>query len=54
MTVKATHTPLRSVRVRDDLWSAAQERAQERGDNLSDVIREALERYVKRPSGKGR
>ena len=41
-------TPMRSLRVADDLWEAAQAKAQERGESVSDVIRKALERYVKR------
>lgn len=43
-----THTPLRSVRVEDELWTAAREVAKERGETLSDVVRDALARYVKR------
>lgn len=39
-------TPLRNVRVSDETWQAAKDRADERGDNLSDVIRTALEAYV--------
>lgn len=41
-------TTRRSVRVSDDLWTAATEKATERGESVSDVIRRALERYVKR------
>lgn len=41
-------TTIRGVRVPDPLWEAAQARAEERGDNLSAVIRAALARYVKR------
>lgn len=41
--------PMRSLRVPDDLWNAAMEKANERGESLSEVIRKALERYVKRP-----
>lgn len=41
-------TPRRTIRVPDELWDAAQAKAQERGENLSDVIRKALERYVRR------
>ena len=37
----------RSVKVREDLWSAAMKKAEERGEYLSEVIRAALERYVK-------
>lgn len=40
-------TPIRGVRVPDDLWAAAQEKAKERGESVSDVVRRALERYVK-------
>lgn len=39
---------MRSVRVPLALWVAAKDKADERGENISDVIREALERYVKR------
>ena len=38
----------RSVKVSDDLWRAAQAKADERGEYLSEVIRKALERYVAR------
>ena len=41
-------TPLRNVRVADDLWRAAMDKAAARGETLSDVIRKALERYVAR------
>lgn len=39
---------MRSLRVPADLWEAAKAKADERQENISDVIREALERYVKR------
>lgn len=39
-------TPLRNVRVADDLWSAARERALQNDTTLSAVIVDALERYV--------
>ena len=38
----------RSVKGSDELWRAAQARADERGEYLSEVIRRALERYVSR------
>jgi hypothetical protein len=38
----------RTVKVEDDLWAAAQRRAAERGDVLSEEIREFLKRYVRR------
>lgn len=40
--------PARAVRVEDTLWQAAQAKAADRGETVSDVIRRALERYVKR------
>lgn len=46
----AGKTPLRNVRIADPLWLAARAVAESRGENLSDVIRAALERYVKRHS----
>ncbi len=36
------------MRVPDDLWDEAMEIAQSRGEALSEVIRKALESYVKR------
>ncbi len=41
-------TPRRSIRVPDELWDAAVAKAEERGETVSDVLRKALERYVKR------
>lgn len=41
-------TPLKSFRIPEDLYRAAQAAAAERGENLSEVIRAALDRYVKR------
>ena len=40
--------PIRTVRVPDDLWIAAQEAAKSRGESVSNVLRDALARYVKR------
>jgi len=40
-------TPNRVVRVADDLWRAAQAVARERGEILSDVIRDGLAEYVR-------
>lgn len=39
--------PARSVRVPDDLWNAAKERAAERGETVTDVILRALRRYTR-------
>jgi len=41
--------PARSVRIPDDEWRAAQQRAAERGETVTDVIRRALRRYAARP-----
>lgn len=46
------NTPGRLVRVPDDLWAAAQAKAAERGETVSDVVRRALKRYAKRQGGK--
>ena len=40
-------TPRRTVRVGDELWDASKTKAQERGDNLSEVIRAGLSNYLK-------
>lgn len=40
-------TPQRAVRVHDDVWFAAQERAAEEGTSVSAVVVRALERYGK-------
>ena len=39
--------PMRTVRVPDDEWQAAKERAAERGETVSDAIRRALRRYAR-------
>ena len=39
-------TTKRAVRVEDALWLPALTLAKERGDNLSDIIRNALRAYV--------
>lgn len=38
-------TPLRAVRVPDEVWKAAQARAAEKGETVTDVILRALKRY---------
>jgi len=40
--------PVRPVRVEDDLWQAAKDAAITDGTTVSEVVREALRRYVKR------
>jgi len=39
-------TPLRNVRVSDDLWRAAMAEAAERGETVTEVIIRALRRYA--------
>lgn len=39
-------TPIRSVRVPDEEWQAAQEAARARGESMTDVVRRALREYV--------
>lgn len=41
-------TTLRNFRADDNLWKRAKAVAEKRGDSLSDILRQALERYVKR------
>lgn len=40
-------TPIRTVRVSDELWEAAIRAANDNGETISDVIRRALEVYVR-------
>jgi predicted transcriptional regulator len=46
-------TPQRTVRVPDELWVEVKAVAEQRGDTVSDVVRAALERYVKRSRTRG-
>lgn len=41
-------TPLRSVRIPDDVWQAAQEKAERDGTSVTAVVLAALQRYAKR------
>jgi predicted HicB family RNase H-like nuclease len=43
----APKTPLKSFRIPEDLYRAAQRKAAEKGESVSDVVRRALERYVR-------
>lgn len=40
-------TPLRSVRIPDELWERAQQVASKRGETVSDEIRAGLQRYTR-------
>lgn len=39
-------TKQRNFRAEDELWDKAKEVADERGDNLSDILRQALANYI--------
>jgi len=39
-------TKVRTVRIEDALWDAAKTKADEVGDNLSDIMRSALKAYL--------
>lgn len=53
MTPNKPKTPLRAVRVPDQLWDAARAIATERGETVSDVVRAALELYVQSNESQG-
>ena len=40
-------TPNRTVRISDELWEAAKRKASDNDESVTDVIRRALERYVR-------
>lgn len=39
-------TKVRTLRVEDELWIPAQEKAKENNESLSDIMREALRKYL--------
>jgi len=39
-------TTIRSIRISDQVWDAAKEATERRGETISDVVRRALEAYV--------
>lgn len=41
-------TPARTFRISDETYNAAVAKAASKGETVSDVVRRALERYVKR------
>lgn len=45
----ARQTPKRSIRIPEPLWRRALDRAEERGEPLSEVIRRKLEEYAPEP-----
>jgi hypothetical protein len=40
-------TTARAVRIEDGLWRAAQQKAADKGETVTDVIRRALQRYTR-------
>ena len=40
-------TPKHGVRVPDELWDAAKRAARDNGETITDVVRRALDRYVR-------
>lgn len=42
----APRRSLRSIRVEDELWQAAQSKAKGNGDNVSEILRAALQAYI--------
>lgn len=43
------NTPMRAMRIPDELWQAAKDRAEERGENVTEVVVRALTRYTNPP-----
>lgn len=48
MIPNAPRTPMHSFRCPDPLWEAAKTTADKRGETVAEVLRKALERYVRR------
>lgn len=46
-------TPHKSFRIPADLYQAAQAKASERGETVTDVVRRALAEYVESPAADG-
>jgi hypothetical protein len=52
---RETHTPIRSIRVADDVWRAAQERAEALGyGSASAFVQAALAKLAAHEAGTGR
>lgn len=45
--MKPTHTPPRSIRVPEDVWTAAKDAAAQRGETVTDAVVRFLTRYGK-------
>jgi len=44
--------PSRGIRVPDERWKKAQEKAKREGRTITEVINEELEKYIQRPDRK--
>jgi predicted transcriptional regulator len=44
-------TPQRSIRIDDELWTAAKSVAKANQESVSDIIRTALQHYIAQPPG---
>lgn len=44
---RASHTPIRSIRVPDETWQAAKDAAAQRGETVTDAVVRFLNRYGK-------
>ena len=42
----APKTPIRTIRISDELWGAVQELAAEQGITVTSIIKEALEKFA--------
>lgn len=43
----APKTPSRNIRITNELWLSAQAKAAKEGKSISEIVRSALEKYVK-------
>ena len=48
-TPQMPETTPRAIRIPDDLWAAALEKAQAEGTTVTAVVLKALERFIKKP-----
>lgn len=44
--MSSNHTPTRTIRVSDELWNAAKEKAAELGVTVTDIVINALEEFI--------
>lgn len=45
---KTGQTPIRGVRVPDEVWNDAKAKAEAEGKNVSDVVNDCLRRYLRK------